>query len=184
MKTRPNNKTLLDASIQDGAMAKSGGETVFKLPVGAKIHELPCHPDDRGMVCELFDPRWKHLDHPFEFSYFWTLKPKVGKGWAVHLEHCDRYCIVSGEMLAVLYDGREDSVTFGRVFEVFLSERRRRMLVIPPGVWHADFNFGEVETLIVNFPTIPYNHEKPDKYRLPLHTDLIPYEVPADIRGY
>lgn len=184
MMNTPGNSELLAASMQDGAMATTEGQTVFKLPVGAQIHDLPCHPDDRGMVCELFDPRWKHLDHPFEFSYFWTLKPRVAKGWALHLDHCDRYCMVRGEMLAVLYDGREDSATFGRVFEVFMSERRRRMLVIPPGVWHADLNLGEDEAIIVNFPTIQYNHAKPDKYRLPLHNGLIPYQIPPELRGY
>jgi len=184
MMNTPGNSELLAASMQDGAMATTEGQTVFKLPVGAQIHDLPCHPDDRGMVCELFDPRWKHLDHPFEFSYFWTLKPRVAKGWALHLDHCDRYCMVRGEMLAVLYDGREDSATLGRVFEVFMSERRRRMLVIPPGVWHADLNLGEDEAIIVNFPTIQYNHAKPDKYRLPLHNGLIPYQIPPELRGY
>ncbi len=180
----PNNKILLSRSIQDENLSTPDGETVFKLPVGVSIHELPCHPDDRGIVCELFDPRWSHLNHPFEFCYFWTMKPKVAKGWALHLEHSDRYCIVNGEMLTVLYDGREDSATFGQVFEVFLSERRRRMLVIPEGVWHADLNLGETDVLVVNFPTMKYNHAKPDKYRLPLKNDLIPYKIPAELRGY
>jgi dTDP-4-dehydrorhamnose 3,5-epimerase len=179
-----DNKFLLNHAIQDGQMANPDGTPVFKLPVGATLHELPCHPDDRGIVCELFDPRWRHLEHPFEFCYFWTLKPKVAKGWALHLEHSDRYCIVNGEMLTVLYDGREDSETFGRSFEVFMSDRRRRMLLIPPGVWHADLNLGNTETLVVNFPTIKYNHAKPDKYRLPLNTDLIPYKIPTELRGY
>ena len=180
----PPNEVLLASSIPDGQMATPDGRTVYRLPVGAELHDLPCHPDDRGVVCELFDPRWAWLDHPFEFCYFWTLKPRTVKGWAVHLEHCDRYCIVSGEAKAVLYDGRADSPTFGQVFEVFLSERRRRMLRIPPGVWHADMNLGETETLIVNFPTIQYNHAKPDKYRLPAHTELIPYRIPPELTGY
>jgi dTDP-4-dehydrorhamnose 3,5-epimerase len=27
----------------------------------------------------------------------------------------------------------------------------------------------------VNFPTIPYDHADPDKYRLPIDTTLIPF---------
>jgi len=30
--------------------------------------------------------------------------------------------------------------------------------------------------MMVNMPTRQYNHENPDKYRLPLDTDLIPYD--------
>ncbi len=180
----PSNDALLAASIQDGQMATPEGCTVNRLPEGATVHDLPCHPDDRGVVCELFDPRWEWLDHPFAFCYFWTLKPRTVKGWAMHLQHSDRYCIVTGEMKTILYDGRSDAATFGQVFEIFLSERRRRMLTIPPGVWHADLNLSETEALIVNFPTIQYNHLKPDKYRLPARTELIPYRMPAELTGY
>ena len=28
---------------------------------------------------------------------------------------------------------------------------------------------------MVNYPTIQYDHSNPDKYRLPLDTDLIPF---------
>ena len=180
----PDNSSLLAAAVRDGRMATTDGRTVHRLPEGCSVQELPCHPDDRGVVCELFDPRWPWLEEPFAFSYFWTLKPRTVKGWAVHLEHCDRYCIVLGEVKAVLYDARPESATFGRVFEVFLSDRRRRMLRIAPGVWHADLNLGSTEALIVNFPTIPYDHGNPDKYRLPVHNDLIPYQVPPELNGY
>jgi len=46
---------------------------------------------------------------------------------------------------------------------------------IPAGVWHADQNVGTTDLVVVNFPTIQYNHQAPDKYRLPLDTDKIPY---------
>jgi dTDP-4-dehydrorhamnose 3,5-epimerase len=42
-------------------------------------------------------------------------------------------------------------------------------------VWHADHNIGTTDVIVVNFPTKPYEHANPDKYRLPLNTDLIPY---------
>jgi dTDP-4-dehydrorhamnose 3,5-epimerase len=31
----------------------------------------------------------------------------------------------------------------------------------------------------VNFPTTPYDHGNPDKYRLPIDTPLIPYKISA-----
>ena len=36
---------------------------------------------------------------------------------------------------------------------------------------------------MVNFPTMPYDHSSPDKYRLPLNTDKIPYKF-ENARGW
>ena len=47
-------------------------------------------------------------------------------------------------------------------------------MTVPKFVWHADHNIGTNDVLVVNFPTEPYDHANPDKYRLPLNTPLIP----------
>ena len=46
---------------------------------------------------------------------------------------------------------------------------------VPRNVWHADHNIGTTDVLVVNFPTLAYDHANPDRYRLPLDTDLIPH---------
>lgn len=79
-------------------------------------------------------------------------------------------------MEAVLYDERPDSPTFRLVANIVLSEYRGRLMNIPARVWHADRNLGSQDVVVVNFPTIPYDHANPDKYRLPLDTDRIPYK--------
>jgi dTDP-4-dehydrorhamnose 3,5-epimerase len=94
----------------------------------------------------------------------------------MHKKHEDRYFILFGEMEAVLYDERPDSPTYGLVSKIVLSEYRRRLMNIPAGIWHADRNIGNKDAVIINFPTIPYDHTNPDKYRLPLDTDKIPYK--------
>ena len=43
-------------------------------------------------------------------------------------------------------------------------------------------NIGQEELMVINFPTIQYDHNNPDKYRLPLKTDLIPYDF-GDVEG-
>ena len=86
-------------------------------------------------------------------------------------------------MELVLYDAREDSPTHGLVSKVVLSEHRRQVVNIPAGVWHADRNIGSGDVVVVNFPTIPYDHEHPDKERLPLDTPLIPYSFDGS-RGW
>ena len=47
---------------------------------------------------------------------------------------------------------------------------------IPPGVWHADQNFGSSEAMVMNFPTRPYNRAHPDKHRLDPHSNAIPFD--------
>ena len=118
------------------------------------------------------------------FSYCFTVRPGMAKGWAVHREHDDRYALLFGELLVVLYDERPDSPTYGTVAEVILSEHRRQLLSIPSGVWHGNQNLGRSDAVVVNFPTIPYDHANPDKYRLPIDTDQIPYRFGATRGGW
>ena len=130
----------------------------------------------RGTVCEMFDLRWGWHSEPLVFSYVFTIRPGMIKGWGLHKHHEDRYFIMFGELEVVLYDERPESPTHGLVSKIFLSEYRRRLMNIPAGIWHADRNIGSKDAVVVNFPTIPYDHANPDKYRLPLDTDLIPYK--------
>ena len=152
------------------------GESIQQLPAGLTFHDVPTHVDERGTVCELFDPRWGWHKDPLVFVYSFTLRPGMIKGWGLHKEHEDRYFILQGEMEVVLYDERPDSPTSGLVAKLVLSEYRRRLMNIPAGVWHADRNLGQKDVVVVNFPTIQFDHSSPDKYRLPLDTDKIPYK--------
>ena len=168
---------------QDAQTVTPHGESVEKLPVGVTFHEVVTHSDERGSVVELFDPRWGWHADPLVFSYSFTIRPGMTKGWGIHRKHEDRYFILFGEMEVVLYDDRPDSATRGLVSKVVLSEYRRRLMNIPAGVWHADRNIGSRDVVVVNFPTIQYDHASPDKYRLPLNNDYIPHKF-EDPRGW
>ena len=160
---------------QDRQTVDGAGARIDELPDGVTFRDAATHVDDRGTVCELFDPRWDWHPDPLVFAYTFTLRPGRIKGWGLHREHEDRYFLLAGELEVVLYDEREDSPTRGLVASVVLSEYRRRLMNIPAGVWHANRNLGERDVVVVNFPTIPYDHANPDKYRLPLDTDRIPH---------
>lgn len=152
------------------------GESIQQLPAGVTFHDVNTHVDERGTVCELFDPRWGWHKDPLVFVYSFTLRPGMIKGWGLHEKHEDRYFILQGEMEVVLYDERPNSPTFGLVAKLVMSEYRRRLMNIPAGVWHANRNIGQKDVVIVNFPTIQFDHANPDKYRLPLDNDRIPYK--------
>jgi len=47
---------------------------------------------------------------------------------------------------------------------------------IPPGVWHADQNTGDIDAVILNFPTRPYDPADPDKHRIDPHSGEIPFD--------
>jgi dTDP-4-dehydrorhamnose 3,5-epimerase len=159
------------------------GEPLAPLPEGVTFHEVTTHVDDRGTVCELYDERWDWHPDPLVFAYTFTIRPGKVKGWGMHKRHEDRYLLLHGEMEVVFYDERDDSSTSGLVASVVLSHHDRRLMNIPVGVWHATKNLGDTDLLCLNFPTIPYEHTDPDKYRLPLDTDQIPYTW-SDLQGW
>ena len=173
--------TLLDQMLAKATLDKKttdegGGVPKVALLEGMRIHRVMPRRDERGRLTEIFDRRWGWHDEPFEYGYLTTVQPEVVKGWGLHKTHEDRYFVISGDLALVTFDPREESQTFGKICKVILSGSEPCIINIPKFVWHADHNIGTSEVLMLNFPTVPYDHENPDKYRLPIDTDLIPYD--------
>jgi dTDP-4-dehydrorhamnose 3,5-epimerase len=178
----PLERTLAGA-LKDRQVVTPEGKSVASSVEGVSIRDLTTHTDGRGTVTELYDPRWQWHPDPLVFAFCFTLRPGYAKGWNLHKLHDDRYCLLQGEMELVLYDVRPDSSTCGLVSRIVLSEHHRRLVSVPKFVWHADVNIGQRDCVATNFPTSPYDHADPDKYRLPLDTPLIPYSL-AGYRGF
>jgi dTDP-4-dehydrorhamnose 3,5-epimerase len=100
----------------------------------------------------------------------------VVKGWVKHEFQTDRLFLQRGAVRIVLYDDREDSPTYGMINQFTFTEQNRGVICVPPGIYHALENVGTSDAICLNFPTQPYNHAEPDKYRLPLDTELIPFK--------
>jgi dTDP-4-dehydrorhamnose 3,5-epimerase len=171
----------LKSARKDKQTVTKTGDRLMQLPEGVSIKEIKTQVDSRGSLCELFDKRWEWSKKPLVYAFMFTIRPGVVKGWGVHKKNEDRYCILFGEMETVLYDGRQNSKTFGLVSRIMLTELNRMLLSIPPGVWHADRNVGSRDVVVVNFPTTGYDHINPDKYRLPINNDQIPYKFPPQV---
>ncbi len=169
-------RTIPLSGIRDRATVTSRGESISTLPDGVTVRDVTTHVDERGTVCEMFDSRWNWHPAPLVFAYTFSLRPGMIKGWGMHQFHDDRYFILFGELLLVLYDERPNSPTNGLVAKVAMSEYRRQLINIPAGVWHVNQNIGSKDLVVVNFPTAPYNHAQPDKFRLSPDTDKIPYK--------
>jgi len=176
-------EVTLEAAKRDGQMLTPQGHPVERLTEGVSIRPVTTHADPRGSVFELYDPRWNWHPDALVFAYCFSIRPGFVKGWSLHREHEDRYVIVKGEMNLVLFDPRPESSTYGEVCRIVLSESGRALVNVPKNVWHADQNIGTSDAVVVNFPTLPYEHANPDKYRLPLNTDLIPYSF-GNVKGW
>lgn len=174
----------LAAAKKDGQLIKKDGKPVIPLIEGVSFKSLPTHSDARGSVVEVYDSRWDWHPDPLVFVYSFSIKPGFVKGWNLHKLHEDRYMILQGEMELVLYDPRPESSTYGQVNCIVLSDKDRRIVNVPINVWHADYNIGTQDVVVVNMPTTPYDHENPDKYRLPIDSPLIPYSFPPGAKGW
>lgn len=162
--------------------AKKDRQTVEPdgTPVGPRIHGVHVRyattiPDERGTVCEVYRPSWGIHPDPLVYVYQVTIRPGQVKGWVLHRKQDDRSFVSHGTIQIVLYDARPDSPTHGLLNELCFSEHNRALFTIPAGVWHALRNVGDKDALFVNMPTRAYDHADPDKFRLPLDNDVIPY---------
>ncbi len=143
---------------------------------GVVVKRLTSHHDHRGSLTPLLDTRDPFWVEPVIYAYDITIRPGRIKGWGMHEMQTDRYFAGSGSVRVVLFDGRRDSPTAGVVITLQFGEHNPGLLAIPPGVWHADQNWGDSLARIVNFPTHAYNPEDPDKHRLDPHSGVIPFD--------
>lgn len=142
---------------------------------GVLVKHIPPVEDERGEICEMYRTTWGAHAAPLVYVYMVTIRPGRIKGWVRHARQDDRIFVVKGTLRIALYDDRGDSPTRGQLDVFVVSERNRALVVFPQGVYHGIQNVGESEAIFVNMPTRPYDHADPDKYRLPLRNDLIPF---------
>jgi dTDP-4-dehydrorhamnose 3,5-epimerase len=156
---------VVPGGVRDAATVEAGGRRLPQLE-GVIVAPAVVQADHRGTLTEVVnfdDPFW---EEPVVYAYAFTIEPGRIKGWGMHKLQTDRYVAFAGRLRVVLYDGRPDSSTFERFAEFSFADEAPGFLQIPPGVWHADQNVGNVPCRVFNFPTRPYDREAPDKYRI------------------
>lgn len=142
---------------------------------GVKTRKLRVIPDERGYLMEMLRSDWEEYEK-FGQVYVTAVYPGVVKGWHYHKIQTDHFICLQGMAKVVLYDGREGSPTWGEINEFFIGSLNPMLIKIPPGVMHGFKGISQEIALIVNVPTELYNYQQPDEYRLPAHTDQIPYD--------
>jgi dTDP-4-dehydrorhamnose 3,5-epimerase len=142
---------------------------------GVIITPAPPREDERGELVEIWSPEHDVLGMPVAQIYMVSIRPGKARGWSLHEHEYDRVFIQRGRIRIGLYDVRPGSPTEGVLNVLTFSDHHRVTMVIPPGVWHGFQNVGTEEAVFINCSTHPYNYERPDKFRLPLANDLIPF---------
>jgi dTDP-4-dehydrorhamnose 3,5-epimerase len=163
LQTTNNDSTPITSNIQDVIILKP-----------------PIHVDHRGRlfeICSGTNGEDKFWEKPIVYCYMFSIRPNQLKGWGLHEFKDDRYTLISGEALVVLYDVRPDSKTFEKIQKVYLGGQGNQSLKIPTNVWHCIINIGESEAMLINHPTTVYDHNAPDKLLLPWNTPEIPIDL-------
>ena len=162
---------------QDRPTVDARGQLLTTGIEGVELHRLGSrHFDHRGTLMEVVDVRLPFWADPIVYAYHITISPGRIKGWGMHKLQADRYYVAYGRLRVVLYDGRPDSTTYQQFRQFFFSDETPGLLRIPAGVWHADQNIGDTDVVIVNYPTRIYDKKSPDKYRIDVRSDLIPFD--------
>lgn len=135
-------------------------------------------PHEDGFVSEVARSAWPEVDLPIVQVHVTTTMPGRVRAWGLHRASTDRLFVVSGLVSIVVYDGRENSTTYGTVNEFRISERNPALVVIPPNLYHGWKNIGVDEAYIVNMPSSQYEYDGPDALDLPYESPSAPEVVP------
>ena len=171
---------MLSGAKKDAPQVTSGWQTIQEPIDGVVAREVLHVPRDHGVITETFRPEWDPTGLPIVHIYQSRLFPGAIGAWSCHAKTTDRLFVNQGHLKVVLYDGREESHTFGRVMELHVGDARPTFLVVPIGIWHGLQNLGASDALVLNYPSHAYDYEDPDHYRLPYDSPEIPYTWTAN----
>ncbi len=136
-------------------------------------------PHEDGHVTEVARSSWGMIGGPIVQVHTTTTLPSRIRAWGLHQKSTDRLFVASGLVKIVVFDGRLDSATRGRINEFTLSEKNPGLLIIPPNLYHGWKNIGTTEAIIINMPTALYDYDSPDALDLPWESEaaerIIPY---------
>lgn len=176
MALQEQTSEVFPEGVKDSRTVDDSGRELFADVEGAEVVRVNPLADARGSLTPFLSLTESFWREPVVYAYHVHLRPGVIKGWGMHRLQTDRYFVPAGRLRVVLYDGRVDSPTFQSFQEIWFSETSGGLVRIPPGVWHADHNWGDTDLGLVNFPTRPFDPADPDKYRIDPHGGEIEFD--------
>jgi dTDP-4-dehydrorhamnose 3,5-epimerase len=126
---------------------------------GVRITPLKKIDDERGSVMHML-----RNDSPifskFGEIYFSISYPKAIKAWHMHKDMILNYACIEGKLKLVLYDGRSESLTFGKIQELILSTDDYFLVTVPPLIWNGFVNIGKDNSILANCSSVPYRNDE------------------------
>ena len=132
-------------------------------------------PDHRGKVMHMLRVDDPHFEK-FGEIYFSTANPGVVKGWHLHTKMTLNYAVVSGKILLVLFDERENSPSKGVVQEITLSPEHYFLVQIPAFIWNGFKGMASEPSIVANCSTHP--HDPNEIQRIDHDSSRVPYKWP------
>lgn len=142
---------------------------------GVNVKKLKVIPDDRGRLMEILRAD-DDIFQKFGQVYMTTAFPGITKAWHFHKLQFDHFTCIHGKMRLALYDGREKSPTYKEINDFVISPENPMLVQIPPLVYHGFKCVGDIEAIVINTVTEPYNYKNPDEYRVDAYDNDIPYD--------
>lgn len=107
-----------------------------------------------------------------DINITWAYPERI-VAWHRHRLQTDHWFVIKGYLKVGLLD--DD----GNVRWVYLGENDRRVLSIPPGIWHGYMVLGEQEAVLMYYITSKYNENDPDEERLSIEEAGVDWSVPV-----
>ncbi len=132
------------------------------------------YDDDRARrACDVFgftgDDKVKMAG---DVNITWAYPGRV-VAWHRHQLQTDHWFVIKGYLKVGLLD--DD----GKHKWVYLGENDRRVLSIPPGVWHGYMVMGDEEAVLMYYITSKYDEDNPDEERWTLEEGGVDWSVPV-----
>ncbi len=135
---------------------------------GVKLFKLKVNRDERGFLTETLKTGWTEIlnpDLPFTQTYYSLTEPGFARDenqWHYHpTKQRDRFGVIKGDLVAAIYDWRENSPTFGKLNLFPMGEKNgdenQFLLLIPLNVLHGFTNVGGEPCYLINYPTSLYD---------------------------
>lgn len=167
---------IFEKAKKDGqSITADWNPVTANLITGVKIREVKNVLKNNGYLTEIYRSEWELDDLPVNQVFQVTLHPGGISAWHAHQFTTDRLFVNEGTIKVVLYDGRDNSPTFGQINEFRSGSMRPMLIIVPPGVWHGVYNYGPTPANLLNIVDQSYVYESPDHWRIPSESEEIPY---------
>ncbi len=147
----------------------SGSVQTFDLE-GVLVYDLKKMPDERGLFAEIMRTDWMQVfgDDQIVQANLSISYPGMIRAWHRHARgQIDYFVVIQGAMKIVVYDGKKDSKTYGKLVEIIASGEKLQIIRSPGLYWHGTKTVSPIPSLTLYFHNKLYDYDHPDEERRP-----------------